>query len=207
MILILPYKNEQTPQLENVTIYGLNEVEQYFPYEQVINLMRQKRHYLSSTHQVHYYPNVVAHNKTETFNSSESLSISTTATSYSLYDVFQSEEVYGWSLWKKLDAYVDIVSVLCEYLEFDLVHSHDWLTYKAGIHIKQRFNKPLVIHVHALETDRVGPQAKNEIFELEKKAIVEADVVMPVSEYTKGQIIRYYINLSLIHISEPTRPY
>ena len=52
----------------------------------------------------------------------------------------------------------------------------------------------MFIHVHALETDRAGPEVKNQIFELEKKAIEQADIVMPVSEYTKKQIIRYYIN-------------
>ena len=75
-----------------------------------------------------------------------------------------------------------------------MIHCHDWLTYRTGIELKNLFGKPLVIHVHALETDRVGPQAKNEIYELEKSAIIHADVVMPVSNFTKRQIVRYYVN-------------
>ena len=195
VILILPHKNKQTPHLDNVTIYGLNEIEKYFPNRRVIELMRSMRQYISTSEEVHFYPNILAHNSKETFtrNSSQATHEST-RTSYSLFDAFQSEEVYGWSLWKKLDAYVEVVSLLCEYIEFDIVHSHDWLTYRAGIQIKEKFDKPLFIHVHALETDRVGPHVNNEIFQLEKKAIETADVVMPVSEYTKKQLRRYYIN-------------
>ena len=114
--------------------------------------------------------------------------------SYSFYDAFQSDEVYGWSLWEKLDAYVEVVSIVAKYLEFDVIHCHDWLTYRTGIELKNIFGKPLVIHVHALETDRVGPQAKNEIYQLEKSAIIHADVVMPVSNFTKRQIVKYYVN-------------
>ena len=114
--------------------------------------------------------------------------------SYSFYEAFQSDEIYGWSLWEKLDAYVEVVSTIAKYLDFDVIHCHDWLTYRTGIELKNKFSKPLVIHVHALETDRVGPQAKNEIYELEKSAIIHADVVMPVSNFTKKQIVRYYVN-------------
>ena len=46
LILILPFKNEQTPHLENVTIYGLNEIEQFFPFERVAAFMKQKRYYI-----------------------------------------------------------------------------------------------------------------------------------------------------------------
>ena len=114
--------------------------------------------------------------------------------SYSIYDAFQSDEVYGWSLWEKLDAYVELVTIIAKYLDFDVVHCHDWLTYRAGISLKENFDKPLAIHVHALEIDRVGEHVKNEIYELEKTAIERADVIMPVSEYTKRQIVRYYVN-------------
>ena len=60
--------------------------------------------------------------------------------SYSFYDAFQSDEVYGWSLWEKLDAYVKVVSVIAKYLKFDVIHCHDWLTYRTGIELKNRFN-------------------------------------------------------------------
>ena len=38
--------------------------------------------------------------------------------------------------------------------DFDIIHSHDWLTYPAGIAAKEVKHKPLVIHVHATDFDR-----------------------------------------------------
>ncbi len=190
VILILPYKDKETPELDNVTVYGLNEIQDHFPTDE-IKLLLSKSYKSISKSTLYYYPNVVQENQKANL---EIESVEHLTRSYSFYDAFQSDEVYGWSLWEKLDAYVKVVSVIAKYLEFDVIHCHDWLTYRTGIELKNRFSKPLVIHVHALETDRVGTQAKNEIYELEKSAIIHADVVMPVSNFTKRQIVRYYVN-------------
>lgn len=189
IILILPFKDENTPDLPNVTIYGLNEIENDFPLID-LTLLTRTRYHLAGSDEVYYYPSVLKQ-KASVQNWTESELI---VTSYNIYDAFKSEEVYGWGLWSKLEAYVDVVSMIAKYLDYDVIHCHDWLTYRAGIRLKEETNKPLVIHVHALETDRVGTSVKNEIYNLEKKAIVNADVIMPVSEYSKKQIVKYYIN-------------
>ena len=190
IILILPFKDENTPKLDNVTIYGLNEVDKYFPFDDVKSYLSRRRTYRSTQSELHYYPNAALLSNTS-LDWSETDVI---RSSYSIYDAFQSDDVYGWSLWEKLDAYVELVTIIAKYLDFDVVHCHDWLTYRAGISLKENFDKPLAIHVHALEIDRVGEHVKNEIYELEKTAIERADVIMPVSEYTKRQIVRYYVN-------------
>ncbi len=189
VILILPYKDDETPVLENVTVYGLNEVEEQFPHEDFKLL--KTRYRIIERGEISYYPQLNKQGKQTDININ---SLGQRVTSYSAYDAFKSSEVYGWSLWEKLDAYVEIVKVLAKHLEFDVIHCHDWLTYRTGIELKKSFKTPLVVHVHALETDRVGPDVKNEIYELEKSAIIHADVVMPVSRFTKKQIIRYYVN-------------
>ena len=55
--------------------------------------------------------------------------------------------------------------------------------------------KPLVVHVHSLETDRVGEKAKgdwNKVFEVEKKGMMKADRVIPVSRYTQDCAMEHY---------------
>ena len=187
VILILPFKDKMTPVLENVTVYGLNQIEEDFPQED-FQILKTK---IKGVRNISYYPQLVQ----QGFSSEQGMGNTQDKNStYSLYDAFQSDEVYGFSLWEKLDAYVEIVKILGKHIDFDVIHCHDWLTYRTGIELKNTFDTPLVVHVHALETDRVGPSVQNEIYELEKSAIIHADVVMPVSQFTKKQIVRYYVN-------------
>ena len=188
IILILPFKDEHTPELSNVTIYGLNEVEDNFP---LVDFSQISWTRYRGSRNLHYYPSAQSEENATSVNWTETHLVET---SYNVYDAFKSEEVYGWGLWEKLDVYVDVVSLIAKHLDFDVIHCHDWLTYNAGIRLKEETKKPLVIHVHALETDRVGSSVQNEIYDLEKKAISNADVVMPVSEYSKTQIVKYYVN-------------
>jgi glycosyltransferase involved in cell wall biosynthesis len=50
----------------------------------------------------------------------------------------------------------------------------------------------MIAHVHALETDRAGDHARNEIYWLERQGLEIADHIISVSEYTRDQIIRHY---------------
>jgi len=40
--------------------------------------------------------------------------------------------------------------------EYDVVHAHDWLTFRAGLRVKQRKGWPLIVHIHSVEADRAG---------------------------------------------------
>ena len=92
----------------------------------------------------------------------------------------------------KIYLYAQIVSQLTSDGEFDLIHAHDWITFPAGIELKKTTNKPLILHVHSLETDRAGEATRNEIYWLEKKAMTIADRIFSVSQFTKDQIIKHY---------------
>src|SRR3954462_3182068 len=37
--------------------------------------------------------------------------------------------------------------------DFDLIHAHDWLTFRAGMRARELSGKPLVVHVHSVESD------------------------------------------------------
>jgi glycosyltransferase involved in cell wall biosynthesis len=76
--------------------------------------------------------------------------------------------------------------------DFDVIHSHDWLTYPAGIAAKKMSGKPLVVHIHATEFDRTGENVNTQIFDIEKKGMEEADMVISVSNLTRNICIERY---------------
>ncbi len=95
------------------------------------------------------------------------------------------QEVYLYSL----RARELVKEMLEEGEEFDIIHSHDWLTFQAGIEAKKISGKPLVIHVHATEYDRTGGNRVNEyVYGIEKKGMEYADKVIAVSNFTKNKI-------------------
>jgi len=187
--LIIPFKDESTPSIPNVTIYGLNQIEQEFDAPEIQQLL-QKSLYLSQKQDLYSYP---LYNQIQLDNSTEDSSTFTTKhQTLSYLQVFKSEELYGWSLWSKMKVYEDLVGVLAKFIDFDVVHCHDWVTFNAGKKVKGLYNKPLCVHVHALETDRVGTSVRNDIYEIERSAMDYADRVFPVSNYTKEQITEHY---------------
>lgn len=105
---------------------------------------------------------------------------------------FEGSEAYGADIHRKVFLYSRLADYLSRRHNFSLIHAHDWLTYPAGLRIQKRTGKPLVLHVHALETDRAGSEVRNGIYDLEKTALRQADAVVAVSHYTKEQLQRHY---------------
>lgn len=69
------------------------------------------------------------------------------------------------------------------------------MTYTAGIVAKKISGKPLVIHVHATEFDRSGERVNQQVYDIERKGMEEADRVITVSNLTRNIVInRYGIN-------------
>jgi glycosyltransferase involved in cell wall biosynthesis len=100
---------------------------------------------------------------------------------------------YGSNLMTEVSNFAKVAAYLGKKYEFDIIHAHDWLTYPAGIVAKQISGKPLVIHVHATEFDRVSENQINPtVFETEKAGMEYADKIITVSNLTKHQIINHY---------------
>jgi glycogen synthase len=77
--------------------------------------------------------------------------------------------------------------------EFDVVHAHDWLTFRGAMRLKEATGCPIVLHVHALESDRAGGNHGNPLVrQIESEAMQIADRIIAVSELTKQTIIREY---------------
>ena len=85
----------------------------------------------------------------------------------------------------------------------DVIHAHDWLTVLAALEAKGRNGKPLVLHIHALETDRSGFWVDRNVFFIEKYGMKHADRIIAVSQYTKDNIVRHYgidpYKISVVH--------
>ncbi len=105
---------------------------------------------------------------------------------------FQVGELYGPDLGAKVIEFSKVAAKLAMLEPFDIIHAHDWMTFLAGVEVKKATGKPLVVHVHALQYDRAGADARGWIYDLEKYGMEEADRVIPVSHYTAKIIAENY---------------
>ena len=99
---------------------------------------------------------------------------------------------YPDNLLEEIANYEAVASVLAHQLEFDVIHSHDWLTYPAGRFAKQISGKPLVIHVHATDFDRSRGKVNPTVYKIEKDGMDAADHIMTVSDLTRRTVIEKY---------------
>ena len=100
---------------------------------------------------------------------------------------------YTANLMNEVEHYAIVAAEIARKYDFDIIHAHDWLTYKAGIAAKKVSGKPLVVHVHATEYDRSSEHNRNDIvYGLERYGMAEADAVCAVSNLTRNIVIEKY---------------
>lgn len=99
---------------------------------------------------------------------------------------------YPDNLHEEINNYSIVAGVVARQQTFDIIHSHDWLTYPAGIHAKQVSGKPLVVHVHATDFDRSRGNVNPTVYGIEKNGMDMADCIMCVSELTRQTVIHKY---------------
>lgn len=118
---------------------------------------------------------------------------------------------YPNNLQEEIRNYDAVAGVVCRAMDFDIIHSHDWLTYPAGIHAKYVSGKPLVIHVHATDFDRSRGNVNPVVYNIEKAGMDHADHIITVSNLTRDTVInRYHIDpakVTTVHNAvEPLNP-
>ena len=100
---------------------------------------------------------------------------------------------YGPNLMQDVEKYAMVAEEIAKSEQFDIIHAHDWLTYRAGIAAKAVSGKPLVVHIHATEYDRSGEKNRNDIvYNLEREGMMAADAVCAVSNLTRSIVIDKY---------------
>jgi glycogen synthase len=113
------------------------------------------------------------------------------------YDSFKyvksTGEVEWIDLFGQSAIYEQAIDRIVELAEFDVIHAHDWLTFRAALRAKEKTDKPLLLHVHSIERDRAGGNHGNPMVrEIEYMSMLLADRVIAVSEHTKKAIIDEY---------------
>ena len=99
---------------------------------------------------------------------------------------------YPNNLMEEINNYSIVAGVIARTVPCDIIHSHDWLTYPAGIHAKNITGKPLVIHVHATDFDRSRGNVNPTVFGIEKDGMEHADHIITVSNLTRRTVIEKY---------------
>ena len=99
---------------------------------------------------------------------------------------------YPDNLLEEINNYSIVAGVIARSYDFDIIHSHDWLTYPAGLHAKSVTGKPLVIHVHATDFDRSRGKVNPRVYAIEKDGMDNADHIITVSNLTRNIVIEKY---------------
>ncbi|MDR0686546.1 MAG: glycosyltransferase family 4 protein [Dysgonamonadaceae bacterium] len=99
---------------------------------------------------------------------------------------------YPSNLLEEINNYSIVAGVIARTVEADVIHSHDWLTYPAGIHAGTVTGKPLVIHVHATDFDRSRGNINPQVYAIERDGMNHADHIITVSNLTRKTVIERY---------------
>lgn len=113
---------------------------------------------------------------------------------YDSYKYVNEDGSEEWlNIYDQVALYEESVAVLVEEKEFDIVHAHDWLTFRAALRVKALKNCPIILHVHSIEADRAGSSFGNPlVHEIEATSFALADRIIAVSQHTKNCIMREY---------------
>lgn len=99
---------------------------------------------------------------------------------------------YPENLLEEINNYSIMAGVIARTHKYDIIHSHDWLTYPAGLHAKTILGVPLVLHVHATDFDRSRGKVNPQVYAIEKNGMDHADHIICVSELTRRIVIDKY---------------
>ncbi len=102
------------------------------------------------------------------------------------------KEVYGKNLYHEVFRFSEAAREIAVEEDHEVIHAHDWMTYQAGINARKNSKKPLVVHIHATESDRTGGNPNPHIAEIEYNGLIESDLIIANSNYTKDNVMREY---------------
>lgn len=124
----------------------------------------------------------------------EVTSIKMSGIAYDSYKfVYEDGHVEHVSIHEQEKYYEHAVAQLVRYGQYDVIHAHDWLTFRAALRAREVTKAPLIAHVHSIERDRAGGNAGNPfVREIESLGLMMADRIIAVSEHTKRCIVEDY---------------
>lgn len=114
---------------------------------------------------------------------------------YDSYRYIREDGTEEWlNIYDQQALYEQAVASMVRDREFDIVHAHDWLTFRAAMRVREIRNVPVILHVHSVESDRSGVEHGGNplVREIEALSMLMADRIIAVSEHTKRCIVREY---------------
>lgn len=99
---------------------------------------------------------------------------------------------YSGDMFTEIVRYARLATRIAAREQFDVIHAHDWMTYRAGIAVAAMTGKPLVVHVHSTEFDRSGEHVNQQIYDIERAGMHYAQRVIAVSYLTRNIITARY---------------
>jgi len=96
-----------------------------------------------------------------------------------------SSGVYGADLFQEVARFAALAGEIAAREPHDVIDTHDWITFEAGIAARSISGKPLVAHIHATEFDRAGDGANPIIVERERRGLEAADRIVANSHALK----------------------
>lgn len=107
-------------------------------------------------------------------------------------DTNAPEQLYGANLFEEVYRFAAKGAQYAKNVPHDVIHSHDWLTAEAGIQASIISDKPHIMHVHATEFDRCGANPNQQVYDMERRGMENADRIIAVSGYTKNLLMKHY---------------
>jgi glycosyltransferase involved in cell wall biosynthesis len=99
---------------------------------------------------------------------------------------------YSGDLFSQAQQYARFCLQVARAERFDVIHAHDWLTYPAGLAVARLMHRPLIVHVHSTEFDRSGEHVNQRVYDIERRGMHGASVVVAVSQLTKNVCVNRY---------------
>jgi len=100
--------------------------------------------------------------------------------------------IYGENLFEEVYRYAEVAKIIAKHEQFDIIHAHDWMTYKAAKAARTVSGKPMVVHIHATEFDRTGGNLNQVVYDIEREGFHAADRIIAVSNFTRDMVIKHY---------------
>lgn len=109
--------------------------------------------------------------------------------------------VYGADLFREVERYAGLAGEIAAREPHDVIDTHDWMTFAAGMAARRVSGRPLIAHIHATEFDRAGDGANPEICRREHEGMMAADRVVANSHALRRVCVeRYGIPASKIDV-------
>ncbi len=109
-----------------------------------------------------------------------------------LFQEGYDNDLYGGDLLAAVDKLAHQARTIAAKQKFDVIHAHDWMTFRAGLAAREVSGCPLVIHLHSIEYDRCLDRVWPPVVEIEREGTAAADRIITVSARSKWMVVDKY---------------